>query len=165
MRVILTVNILTCRNYSRKMLIILPHNHDFFEKHRQLLTSNVSVRLLISMLYVSFRARTAARTRRRPRPCTPLRWMTGCAAGLYRSGWCRDASPDTSSRSSRVRLEKHNHIYINLIGVGTGGATGPWPPHFSAKSILKIFPFFLKHNFYRKAIHQDEESTDLRRNP
>ena len=29
-----------------------------------------------------------------------------------------------------------------------GGATGAWPPHFSAKIILKIFPFLLKHNFY-----------------
>ena len=24
----------------------------------------------------------------------------------------------------------------------------PWLPHFSVKIILKIFPFFLKHNFY-----------------
>ena len=34
------------------------------------------------------------------------------------------------------------------IGVGTGGATGAMALHFSAKIILKIFPFFLKHNFY-----------------
>ena len=34
------------------------------------------------------------------------------------------------------------------IDVGTGGATGPWPPHFSSKIILKIFPFFLKHIFH-----------------
>ena len=34
------------------------------------------------------------------------------------------------------------------IGVGTGGAKGAMAPHFSAKIILKIFPLFLKHNFY-----------------
>ena len=37
------------------------------------------------------------------------------------------------------------------IGVGTPNRRGhgePWPPHFSAKIIFKIFPFFLKHNFY-----------------
>ena len=52
-----------------------------------------------------------------------------------------------------------------LIGVGTGGATGPWLPHFSAKIILQTFPFFLKHNFYTETIHQNEESTNLRRTP
>ena len=41
-----------------------------------------------------------------------------------------------------------------FVGVGMGGATGAMAPQFSAKLILKIFPFFLKHNFvYRKTIH------------
>ena len=35
-----------------------------------------------------------------------------------------------------------------FIGVGTGGATGAMVPHFSAKIILRIFPFILTHNFY-----------------
>ena len=38
---------------------------------------------------------------------------------------------------------------VDSIGVGTGGAIGAMPPpQFSAKIILEIFPFFLKHNFY-----------------
>ena len=32
--------------------------------------------------------------------------------------------------------------------MGTGGATGAMAPHFSAKIILKFFPFFLKRNLY-----------------
>ena len=51
------------------------------------------------------------------------------------------------------------------IGVVTGGATGSMAPSLSAKIILKIFPFFLNTILIRKTIRQDEESTNLRKNP
>ena len=51
------------------------------------------------------------------------------------------------------------------IGVGTGGATGPWPPHFSDKINLEIFPFFLKHHFYTENDSPERgKHTNLRRN-
>ena len=56
----------------------------------------------------------------------------------------------------------HTRRIFFLIGVGMGGATGPWPPHFLAKIILKISPLFLNTILTRKTIHQDEESTNLR---
>ena len=58
-------------------------------------------------------------------------------------------------------------IIIIIIGVVTGGATGGMVPSLSAKIILKIFPFFLNTILHsqRKTIRQDEESTNLRKNP
>ena len=51
------------------------------------------------------------------------------------------------------------HWRRNWRGHGAMGSS-----HFSAKIILKFFPFFLKRNFIRKTIHQDEEGTNLHRN-
>ena len=51
------------------------------------------------------------------------------------------------------------------IDIGTGGATGAMAPSLFSQIIIKIFPFFPKHNFYTEMIHLDEESTNLRRNP
>ena len=49
-------------------------------------------------------------------------------------------------------------------GRGDGGG-GELAPSLSAKIILKIFPFFLNTILIRKTIRQDEESTNLRKNP
>ena len=51
---------------------------------------------------------------------------------------------DRESASTRST----NTSYPINIGVGTGGATESMAPYFSAKIILRIFPFFLKHIFY-----------------
>ena len=59
--------------------------------------------------------------------------------------------------------DRHQVLLVRVvsIGVGTGGATGS--PTFQTKLFLKSF--FLKHKFYTKTIYQDEEITNLRRNP
>ena len=46
-------------------------------------------------------------------------------------------------------LESVLYLLSTVIGVGTGGVKGAMAPHFSAKIVLKIFPFHLMHNFYQ----------------
>ena len=48
---------------------------------------------------------------------------------------------------------------------GNGGHGDHGPLTFQPKLFLKSFLSFLKTIFIRKTIHQDEESTNLRRNP
>ena len=48
---------------------------------------------------------------------------------------------------------------------GNGRGDGGMAPSLSAKIILKIFPFFFNTILIRKTIRQDEESTNLRKNP
>ena len=55
-------------------------------------------------------------------------------------------TPDLPLRSGEWDTARVRGIRVTIV-VGTGGATGPWPPHFFAKIILKSFPSFIKCNF------------------
>ena len=69
---------------------------------------------------------------------------------------CVQVSSQFSSASfflNQLTLSNELHVTSVLsqfIGVGTGLGRdhGAMAPHFSAKIILIIFPFFFKHNYY-----------------